>query len=309
MKYKKALVTGGAGFIGSHLCERLLEMGMEVISVDDYSTGKHENIVHLSDYEKFQEVSCDITKKKKLACYFKGVDVVFHQAASKKTICLLNPNRDLEVNAGGTLNLLQLAVENGVKKFVHASTGSIYGEPKVFPQSESHPLNPVSYYGVSKLAGEKYVALFNYQHGLDTTILRYFHVYGNRQENSQYGGVVAIFIRNLMNGEPVTVFGSGDQERTPTYVEDVIEANIRAMDMPISKGKTYNCVSDNVLTVNEIHQGIARAMKVYAYPVEHRDPTVGDIMKFDVDNTRIKKDLWIGFRNDFEQTITEMLGA
>ena len=172
--FKRALVTGGAGFIGSHIVRSLLDRGLEVVSVDDYSAGKAENLAGCHDHSGFTEAKCDVTDIERLRPLFKGVDLVLHQACSKNTVCLRDPARDLEVNAKGTLNMLLLAQEFGVKKFVHASTGSVYGEAQYYPTDEGHPLNPVSYYGVSKLCGVKYVRAFSHLYGLDTTILRYF---------------------------------------------------------------------------------------------------------------------------------------
>ena len=221
-KYKKALVTGGAGFIGSHLIEELLNEGLEVVSIDNYSTGKKSNLEEFYNHPNLSQVDCDICDYQRVKKYFKGVDVVFHQAASKKTICLKDPRKDLDVNAKGTFNILELARHFGVKKVVHASTGSVYGEAKYLPQNEAHPLNPASYYGVSKLAAERYVDVFRHSHGLDTTILRYFHVYGARQDSSEDGGVVSIFIRLMLSGKPVTIFGDGTQLRSFTYVKDIV---------------------------------------------------------------------------------------
>ena len=175
-KYNRALVTGGAGFIGSHIVEELLKDGLEVISIDNYFAGKKENLSALHDYGKLTEVNCDVTDYDHLKQYFEGVDVVFHEAASKKTICLRDPRKDLLINGTGTFNVLELARDFGVKKVVHASSGSVYGEARYFPQDEEHPLNPTSYYGVSKLAGEKYARAFNGLYDMDCTILSYFHV-------------------------------------------------------------------------------------------------------------------------------------
>ena len=190
LPFQKALVTGGAGFVGSHIVETLVKKGVYTISVDNYFAGKSENLEHLKQYSNFEEVECDVTDYSSLEKLFKGVDVVFHQAASKKTICLNDPRKDLQINAEGTFNLLELSLKYDVKKFVHASTGSVYGEALYFPQDENHPLNPTSYYGVSKLCGEKYVKAFSHLYGLNTTSLRYFHIYGERQESSDVGGVV-----------------------------------------------------------------------------------------------------------------------
>lgn len=172
-----------------HIVEELVRMGVETVSIDNYFAGKKENLEHLSGYN-FYEVVYDILDYDRLEELFDlfEFDIIFHQAASKKTVCLIDPRKDLDINAKGTFNLLDLAVRHKVKKFVHASTGSVYGEPVFFPQGENHPLNPVSYYGISKLAGEKYVIAFTKMHGLNATVLRYYHVYGPRQEHSDVGG-------------------------------------------------------------------------------------------------------------------------
>ena len=238
-KYTKALVTGGAGFIGSHICEKLVQIGVDVVSLDDFSAGKESNIDHLKKYKNFASVTCDITNKSQLKEHLQKVDIIFHNAASKKNICLKDPARDLEVNARGPLQLLELAKQNDVKKFVHASTGSVYGEGITFPQSEDHPLNPVSFYGVSKLAGEKYCNAFLNYYDMDITVLRYFHVYGTRQEYSDLGGVITIFIRRILNNESPIIFGDGKQLRSFTYVKDDVDANFHVALDKRSKGARF----------------------------------------------------------------------
>ena len=297
--FKKALVTGGAGFIGSHLVEKLVRMGVETVSIDNYFAGKHENLEHLKSYPNLTEVECDVLDNEKLEKYFPGVEVVFHQAASKKTICLNNPRLDLEINAKGTFNLLELALKYGVKKFVHASTGSVYGEAQYHPQDENHPLNPTSYYGVSKLAGEKYVAAFHHLYGLDTTVLRYFHVYGPRQESSDVGGVVSIFTRLILQGNPITIFGDGTQQRSFTYVKDVVRANLMAAIKKNSTGKTFNCASGIKVTIKELADLIADILEISKHEIKYDDWVPGDIKVFDIDNSKIRNDLGINFVTDF----------
>ncbi|MBN1597320.1 MAG: SDR family NAD(P)-dependent oxidoreductase [Bacteroidales bacterium] len=299
--FKKVLVTGGAGFIGSHLVEELVISGVETISIDNYFAGKHENLSHLKTYANFTEETCDVLDFDKLDALFKGVDVVFHNAASKKTICLNNPRLDLEINAKGTFNLLELALKHKVKKFVHASTGSVYGEAQYFPQDEGHPLIPTSYYGVSKLAGEKYVKVFNHLYGLDTTVLRYFHVYGPRQESSDVGGVVSIFTRKMLEGKPITIYGDGTQERSFTYVKDVVKSNLKASMVPATKGETYNCASGIKVTINQLADYLARALHIESPEIVHEDWMPGDIRIFNIDNTKIIKDLKIDFLTDFKE--------
>lgn len=299
--FKKALVTGGAGFIGSHLVEELVISGVETISIDNYFAGKRDNLRQLKDYDNFIEENCDILDYDKLDNLLKGVDVVFHNAASKKTICLNNPRLDLEINAKGTFNLLELALKHKIKKFVHASTGSVYGEAQYFPQDEKHPLIPTSYYGVSKLAGEKYVKVFNHLYGLDTTVLRYFHVYGPRQESSDVGGVVSIFTRKMLEGKPITIYGDGTQERSFTYVKDVVKSNIRASIVAATKGETYNCASGIKVTINQLANFVADALGIKSPEINYGDWMPGDIKIFNIDNTKIKKDLKIDFLTDFRE--------
>jgi UDP-glucose 4-epimerase len=224
MRNSKAIVTGAAGFIGSHLAEELLKRGYQVVGIDDMSAGKISNVKLLKTYPGYQNVWADVTDKATLDRVFADFEpgIIFHQAASKKNICLKDPHRDLEVNGGGTLNLLELARDYKVNKFVHASTGSVYGEwsdsADHYQQDENYPLAPVSYYGCSKLAGERYVNVFHRDHGLNTTILRYFHVYGERQEDADdLGGVIAIWIRRIRKGLPIRIFGTGQQMRSFTY--------------------------------------------------------------------------------------------
>lgn len=300
-KYKCALVTGGAGFIGSHIVEGLINEGLNVISIDNYFAGKKENLAHLHASGRLKEVNCDVTDYENLKRQFDGVDIVFHQAASKKTICLNDPRRDLDINAKGTFNILELSRDFKVKKIVHASTGSVYGEAQYYPQNENHPLNPTSYYGVSKLAGEKYVTTFSHLYGLDVTVLRYFHVYGPRQESSDVGGVVSIFTRRLIERKPLFIFGDGTQQRSFTYVKDVVKANLKSACIPASKCQVYNCASGIKVTISELASMVAEILEIKNPEIIYKDWLPGDIKVFDIDNSKIRKDLGIDFITDFKK--------
>ncbi len=273
----KAIVTGGAGFIGSHICEELMIKGHEVISIDDYSAGRKSNVP-----AGVLQLNVDVTDRHRLAEVFGQYrpDVVFHNAASKKTVCLKSPLRDLEVNVMGTFNVANQCYQNKVK-MIHASTGSVYGERRDV-MDEGHPVNPVSYYGVSKLAGEKYVQMFGSM-GMKYCILRYFHVYGSRQDDrDDVGGVVAIWLRRIKEGKPIKVFGDGSQVRSFTYVKDVAKANILAIDQT----GVYNCASGGVYSLSAL---ILALMTRFGHvPVEFEDWQVGDIREFDVDNSAIR---------------------
>ncbi|GAA0182701.1 SDR family oxidoreductase [Clostridium sediminicola] len=301
-KYKKAIVTGGAGFIGSHIVEGLLQEGLEVISIDNYFSGKKENLAPFNKYNNFHEIECDVTDYEKLKTYFNGVDIVFHNAASKKTVCIRDPRRDLDINAKGTFNILELSRDFGVKKIVHASSGSVYGEAKYFPQNEEHPLNPTSYYGVSKLAGEKYARAFCDLYGLDVTILRYFHVYGPRQESSDLGGVVSIFGRRILQGLEPVIFGDGTQQRSFTYVKDIVEINKLVAMKEDTKGEAYNCASGINITIYELAYELKRLLNSEHIGIKYSDWVPGDIKVFDIDNSKIRK-LGFEFSTPFDEGV------
>jgi UDP-glucose 4-epimerase len=278
MKYERAMVTGGAGFIGSHLVDKLLAKGLTVTSVDNLLTGNKNNLNNARLYPTFHERIMDVRDIK--ASDLKMIDVIFHQAASKKTICLNNPLEDLSINAGGTLHLALMARDARVKKFIHASTGSVYGELQRTIQMECHPTEPVSYYGISKLAGEQYVKLINPY----ATIMRYFHVYGPRQDGSEKGGVVSIFATRMIQGFPPVVNGDGLQERSFTYVDDVVNANVFFMENELPG--IYNVASGahiNLHTlIEELNDILGTDLKYEIAP-----PTVGDIRCFNVSNEKL----------------------
>lgn len=305
---RKVLVTGAAGFIGSHICEALLQHGARVVALDDMSAGRMVNVRIFEKNPNYTFVKgnvCDTGET--MHEIFDGLDTVFHNAASKKNICLHDPQKDLEVNAGGALNLLMLAKEHGVRKFIHASTGSVYGEPSIFPTDETHPLRPVSYYGVSKLAGERYVDTFHQLYDMDTTILRYFHVYGPRQESNEFGGVVSIFMRSIAEGKSPVVFGHGEQVRSFTYVKDLVEVNLRSAIIPAARGQVYNAASGIRVTINDLANNMLKFTSRNDIKVERGPPLVGDIMNFDIDNTKVRTDLGIEFNLDFWKTLQSSL--
>ena len=300
-KYPRVAVVGGGGFIGSHIVDALLSDGCFVRSIDDFSSGKHANLVKAESFGKdsFESIDYDITSEgNRLHALLEDIDLVLNQAASKMNVCLINPQRDLSVNGGGTLKLLSAAAEVGCKRFVHASTGSVYGSAHIFPTNEEHPLNPVSYYGVSKLAGEKYVRLFNDSTNLNTSILRYFHVYGPRQESNDLGGVVAIFIRNILNNEPIRIFGDGEQIRSFTFVDDLVEINKTVAINDDLGGQAFNCASVIKITINQLANSVREIMNAKGHPILFEDSRPGDIKKFDVDNSKLKN-LGISWETDF----------
>lgn len=302
---KRAIVTGGAGFIGSHIVEALLARGVETIVIDNFASGKEENVKPFRANPRFTLAAESVTDFDVITPLFKGVDVVFHQAASKFTVCLEDPRKDLDVNAKGTFNILEASRLAGVKRIVHASTGSVYGEPESFPQREADKTDPTSFYGTSKLAGEKYCGVFRNLYGTRATILRYFHVYGPRQESSDYGGVIPIFIRRLFTGEHPIIFGDGSQVRSFTYVGDVVQANLFAAEREETIGRVYNCASGIKITIRELAEKIIETFEARVEP-EYRDWRPGDIKYFDVSNAELSA-LGFRFETGFDRGLRETI--
>ncbi len=239
----KAIVTGGAGFIGSFLCEKLLERGQDVVCIDNYSTGLKENIAHLIKSENFKAIECDIRDKNNLIKIFNDeiADIVYHLAAVvgvKRT--LENPREVWDVAVKGTKNVLEAARNSSCKKVVNASSSEVYGVPSKIPESEDDPKNAKIPYALAKLIGEKIAKEYFENYGLKTTSLRYFNVYGPRQDSTPYGFVVAIFIKNVLNNKPPVIFGDGLATRDFTYIEDSVNATIISGESDAVNNKSIN---------------------------------------------------------------------
>ncbi|MFP7492832.1 NAD-dependent epimerase/dehydratase family protein [Terribacillus saccharophilus] len=226
----KAIVTGGAGFIGSHLVKTLLEKQVEVIILDDLSASgdEHEMILNNSRLYQYDVKSADAYR----VVIEEQPDFVFHLAAQADvTKSILAPVYDADVNIGGTINMLEASRTAGVKKFIFASTSAVYGDVQKLPITEDDPVLPISFYGISKLAAERYIQLFHDLYQLPYTILRYGNVYGPGQRSKGEGGVVAVFLERLKRREPIMIHGDGTQSRDFIYVDDIVSANIAAMDL------------------------------------------------------------------------------
>ncbi|GBC95542.1 UDP-N-acetylglucosamine 4-epimerase [bacterium HR16] len=251
-KIMRILVTGGAGFIGSHITEKLVELGHEVIVLDDLSTGREENIAHLKSRITF--VKGSITDTVLLQEVMQGVQMVFHEAAlGSVPRSVEDPRTTHEVNITGTFNVLMAARDAGVKRVVYAASSSAYGDTPTLPKVETMLPNPLSPYAVSKLVGEYYCQVFTRVYGLEAVSLRYFNVFGPRQNpHSQYAAVIPKFITAALKGEPLTVFGDGEQSRDFTYIDNVVQANLLAMDSPRAVGKVYNVACGGRYTLNEL---------------------------------------------------------
>jgi len=245
-------VTGGAGFIGSHIVEELVRRKQTVKVIDDFSTGKREN---LDGFGKDVElIRADISTSKDLAAIFTGADYVIHQAAIPSVPkSMIDPVRSHDSNVNGTLNVLIGARDARVKRVVYASSSSLYGDNPVLPKNEAMMPNPVSPYGAQKLFGEIYCQVFTRAYGLETVSLRYFNVFGPRQDaSSEYSGVLAKFIPAVLQNRRPVIYGDGLQSRDFTYVQNVVEANLLACKAPGVEGEVFNIACGDRITVNEM---------------------------------------------------------
>jgi len=268
-KGKKILVTGGAGFIGSNLVDKLSPEN-KVIVLDNLFSGLLSNLEKSKDRITF--VKGDVLDKALLKDIVAEVEFVFHLAAHVGNIrSIKDPYFDMDVNIGGTINLLEACRNSNVKRLVYSSSGAIFGEAKYLPIDEDHPLNPESPYAVSKLAAEKYCFAFHKVYGVPTTSLRYFNVYGPRQDTSEYANAISIFLSKTKEGKPLTMFGDGKQTRDFIFIEDVVKANILVATHPSAVGEIFNIATgrENSIEqlVNFIKQVSAKESQViYAAP-------------------------------------------
>jgi len=276
MVNKKAVVTGGAGFIGSHLADGLVKRGYSVVIFDDLSTGKTENIVELLKKGNAEFIQGSITDFTLLQKIFKGALYVFHQAAlASVPRSLEDPAKTNEVNITGTLNVLIAARDNNVKEVVYASSSSVYGDTLALPKNEQMIPRPESPYAVTKLAGEYYCRVYQEIYGFKTACLRYFNVYGPRQDpGSEYSAVIPRFIQQVISNEAPVIFGDGEQTRDFTFIKDVVEANILAAETGASG--IYNIGRGERITVNELAERIITVAGKAMEPI-HREARAGDV--------------------------------
>jgi len=280
LKGKSFLVTGGAGFIGSHIVERLLNGGGKVVVVDDLSNGKLANLPAGND--RLEYVQRDV---RDFAFESLGkIDGIFNEAARALVPSFIDPVTDLAVNAGGTIRILEYARKYDIK-VVHASSGSIYGNPVKIPIADDHPLYPISPYGASKLASEVYGSMYHREYGLDVTMLRYFNVYGPRQSVNEEMGVIPIFVNRALRGDALRVFGDGKQTRDFLNVSDVVKANLLAYESGRGAGKTMNIGGGGYeISILDLADEVMRLCDFHA-PLIFADPKPGDIRRLVADNS------------------------
>jgi len=284
----KVIVTGGAGFIGSNLVQELLKRGHQVSILDNLSTGRLSNIEFLLDDKNVAFVRGSVNNLALMRRLFSGTDFVFHQAAVPSVPrSIRDPRTSHLANATGTLNVLLAARDNSVKKVVFASSSSVYGDTPTLPKVEDMAPNPQSPYAVSKLAAEQYCRVFEQVYGLNTVCLRYFNVYGPRQDpGSPYAAVIPLFINSVLAGKSPVIFGDGEQTRDFTYVKDVVTANILAAESPATG--IFNVGSGFRVTINRLAQLIIKIVGDSKIKVVHREARPGDVLHSLADISRAK---------------------
>jgi UDP-glucose 4-epimerase len=296
------LITGIAGFIGSSLARAILAEGDNVRGVDNFSTGKRSNIADLLDRIDVREADLLDLEAMQSAC--KGVDYVLHEAAIPSVPrSVLNPLESNKANVDGTVNVLVAARDAKVKRVIYAASSSAYGDAPTLPKREDMPPNPISPYAVAKLASEYYMASFFRCYGLETVALRYFNIFGPRQDpTSPYSGVLAKFITQMLKGEQPTIHGDGSQSRDFTYVDNVVQANLLACKAPASEvaGRVFNVATGTRIDLNEMF-GVLKKLTGYPGEVKHGPERAGDVKHSLADLSRAEKHLGYKPQVNFEE--------
>jgi len=272
------LVTGGAGFIGSNLTEALLRRGHSVRVLDDFSTGKKENLIFDKAYPSLEIVEGDIRDLGTCQKAAEGMEYVFHQGALPSVQrSVEDPVTSNAVNVGGTLNVLLAARERGVRRVIYAASSSVYGDTPTLPKHEEMPPNPLSPYALQKYVGEQYCRLFCQLYGLETISLRYFNIFGPKQDpNSLYSAVIPKFIDALIEGRPPVIFGDGEQSRDFTYIENVVQANLLAMSAGRLHGEAVNIACGKRISLNQLVSVLKEILGSKQSPI-YQDPRKGDV--------------------------------
>lgn len=303
-----ALITGGAGFIGSHIASRLIADGHEVRVLDNFSTGSRSNLA-LFDGE-FELIEGDMQSYERAHNAVQGCEVVFHQAALPSVPrSIQDPLTSNAANVVGTLNILLASRDSGVRRVVFASSSSIYGADRTLPKQEDRAPMPISPYAVAKLASEGYCRSFSEVYGLETVALRYFNVFGPRQDPlSQYAAVIPRFITALLEGKAPVVFGDGEQSRDFTYIDNVVDANLRAADAAGVSGQTFNVACGERISLNRLLDEI-RAIVGSEVEASYLDPRQGDVKHSLADISRARDQLGFAPLVDFNEGLLRTVEA
>ena len=302
------LVTGGAGFIGSHLTERLVTDGHNVRVLDNLSDGFRENIERISG--KFEFLEGDLRNPDDCRRAVSGVELIFHEGAlGSVPRSIDDPQTSYDVNVMGTLNLLLAARDAGVRRLVYASSSSVYGDSTVSPKHEELTPNPLSPYAVSKLSAEQTCLVFNRIYGLETVALRYFNVFGPYQNPfSQYAAVIPKFLTAISQGKRPTVYGDGEQTRCFTYIDDVVNGNLLAARANEAAGLVMNLASDRQVTVNHMLRQIGSLLGIDPNPI-YADPRPGDIRDSLADISRARQILGFEITVSFDEGLARTVAA
>ncbi|MBN1800210.1 MAG: SDR family NAD(P)-dependent oxidoreductase [Candidatus Lokiarchaeota archaeon] len=299
LKNKSIAVTGAAGFIGSNLVDHLLEMGADVVGIDNLFNGRLENLESALKSKQFRFYKGDIRDLNFLLEVTTNIDVLFHEAAfTSVPQSILMPESCNDINVKGVLNVLNAARKNDIEKVLFASSASVYGDTPVLPKREDMKREPKSPYGVSKMAGEAYMQVYYTVYGIKTTSLRYFNVFGPRQKDSPYSGVIAIWLGKILRNENLIIFGDGENSRDFTYVKDVIKANILAAEHD-AKGEIMNVSCNNPISLTNLAKLMLKITDKQELKIEFADPRPGDILHSYGDISLAKKD--IQFEPDYDQ--------
>jgi len=308
LDFSEILVTGGAGFIGSHIVDRLLDEGFKVRVLDNLSTGDKKNLAKHQNKKSFQFIEGDIRNFDLIKKTVKGVDAVFHEAALVSvTRSVENPLLSNEINVTGTVNLLKACVDAHVKRFVYASSCAVYGDSKTLPNHENLAPKPLSPYAVDKLAAENYAKVFHNVYGLETVSLRYFNVYGPRQKYGPYSGVISILINRLLKNKPPIIYGDGKQTRDFINVKDVVEANMLALSKREAVGEVFNISTGEATTINKLTETIQKIMGKTSLKPVHAEPRPGDIKHSYGDITKARKNLEYEPKVQLEKGLSELV--
>lgn len=298
----KYLVTGIAGFIGSSIARELVNRGETVRGLDDFSTGKWENIAEIAADIDFRGVS--LLDQAGVASAIEGIDYVIHQAALPSVPkSVAEPELTHAVNVNGTLNLLLAARDAGVKRVVYAASSSAYGNSEVLPKHEGMVPRPISPYAVQKLTGEYYMQTFSEVYHLETVCLRYFNIFGPRQDaNSQYSAVLAKFITQMQQGESPTIFGDGEQSRDFTFVANAVQANLKACAAPATEvsGRVFNIATGTRFSLNQTYEMLSKIIG-FAGPAKYAEPRTGDVKHSLADISMAHKHLGYSADVSFEE--------
>lgn len=305
----RVLVTGGAGFIGSHLIDRLLGRNHKVTVLDNLSTGRIENIKERVDEESLVFVNGDIRDRDLVNKCMENQDALIHLAAiTSVPFSVANPKETFDVNVTGTENLLRASVENKVRKVIFASSCAVYGEPDYLPTGEEHPWRPISPYAASKADASRLCDEYRKSKGLDTTTFQLFNVYGPGQTNNGYGGVISQFTKQISSNQAPIIFGDGEQTRDFVYVEDAIDLLIKALDADLP-GSMYNVGSGNATTVNDLLRTMSRVFGSQARNPMYMPSRTGDIRRSQADIRRVASELGftprVGLEDGLRRVVAE----